>query len=89
MTEDSKTIEYPTTPFSIRASKVATKPGCWDATRVEIFKDGQPIGEYERSYPSFAKRTFCPFMKRFPPNDRFCSDFFDRGEFPADIKEVE
>jgi hypothetical protein len=48
--------------FSIKTSKVPSKPGCWDETAVEIFEDSVKIGEYKRNY-SCMYNTFVPFQR--------------------------
>ena len=55
------THSYPGTPFSIETHKVDNGKGHWNSVRVVVIRDGQPVGEYLRSYPAFAKATFCPF----------------------------
>jgi len=55
---------YEGTPFSIVATEKETKPGCWNVYVVEVFQDGNKIGEYTRSYSSFVAKTFYPFQHR-------------------------
>lgn len=58
-----KTHLYRETPFSIRYHNQPSKPGCWDIVNVEVFFDGDPIGSYTRTLPSFVKETFFPFKQ--------------------------
>jgi hypothetical protein len=61
---EPETYSYRGTPFSIKYCNQPSKPGCWDIVNVEVFFDGNPIGSYTRTYPSFAKETFYPFKQR-------------------------
>lgn len=46
--------------FTINATPFETKPGCWNYNKVEIFDNGEKIGEYTRNYSSMFQ-TFYPF----------------------------
>lgn len=48
--------------YTVKTTKVPTKPGYWDHTQVEIFKDDTKIGEYTRNYSAFYN-TFFPFTQ--------------------------
>jgi hypothetical protein len=64
MTAVFERIEYPKTPFSLEVYRVDNGPGYWAGRRIVVLRDGQPIGEYNRNYDSFAKKTFCPFLHK-------------------------
>ena len=52
-----------TVPFKIRQEEIDNSPRGWNYVRVVILDgDGREIGEYVRSYPSFAEATFHPFF---------------------------
>lgn len=48
--------------YTTTATKVPTRPGCWDVLRVEVFDGGVKCGEYGRNYSSMYS-TFHPFSK--------------------------
>lgn len=51
--------------YEVELEKKSNGPGYWDSTIVKIFQvteEGKKyLGEYERSYGSFGRETFCPF----------------------------
>lgn len=55
---------YENTPFSIVATEIPSKPGCWDVYDIEVFKDNKKIGGYKRNYHSFTAETFYPFQHK-------------------------
>ncbi len=59
--KDTKTKEYKGTPISIDISEIDNGKGYWSSRKVVVRYDGNVIGEYIRSYPSFTEATFCPF----------------------------
>lgn len=61
MSEVSKIKAYLGTPFSIVWTPIDNGPGHWNSNRVEVFRDGLKIGEYERNY-SLVAETFYPFQ---------------------------
>lgn len=46
--------------YHIKTTKSPNGVGQWDSTICEIYQDETKIGEYKRSYPSYANQTFCP-----------------------------
>ena len=60
MQKKSNTI-YANTPFRIECESINNGENYWDSTKVTIFRDNLPIGEYMRNYPSAAEKTFYPF----------------------------
>lgn len=48
--------------YTTTCTSIPTRPGCWDVLNVEIFDNGEKIGEYKRNYSSFYN-TFFPFEK--------------------------
>lgn len=56
--------QYSGSPFSAQTSLIDNGPGKWASTRVELFRNGNPIGEYIRNYSSLALETFYPFMSK-------------------------
>lgn len=52
---------YHGTPFSVECSPIVNKPGIWGSTKVIVFRDTLPIGEYIRNYPTHSESTFYPF----------------------------
>jgi len=53
---------YPQTPFSVVLTQVQNQPGTWNSTKVAIFRDEKPIGEYIRNYSNYGSNTFYPFQ---------------------------
>ena len=47
--------------YSIKTTTIDNGKPYWNSTLCEIYKGDQKIGEYKRSYPSFAKDTFFAF----------------------------
>jgi hypothetical protein len=47
--------------YSIKTSKIDNGKPYWNYTLCEIYKGEEKIGEYKRTYPSFAKETFFAF----------------------------
>lgn len=53
---------YRGTPFHIQAERIDHGAGYWSTWRVNVFRDYQCIGHYERTYSSYVKETFYPFQ---------------------------
>lgn len=55
-------LRSPILKYSARQITKPSKPGCWDVATIEVLKDGELIGSYERNYSSYGTKTFCPFI---------------------------
>lgn len=53
---------------------IPSKPGYWDTLLVEIYQDGNKIGEYTRNY-SYMLNTFCPFQQNGKDYALYSTDY--------------
>lgn len=49
--------------YTVKTSPISNGPNYIGSTLVEIFGDGEKIGEYKRNYSSYGEETFCPFTQ--------------------------
>ena len=56
-----------TDKYFVECSQIKNRKGCWNSTKVEIFRcedcGKKKIGEYIRNYGSFGAKTFYPFRQ--------------------------